>query len=313
VSTNHPLITIGITCYNAADTIERAIISAAQQSWPSKEIVVVDDASTDGSVDAIHRVCATYREIRLLRHEANRGYPASLNTILKAARGEFVAFFDDDDQSREDRLERQWQRIHEYERAHGTSLVFCYSNREVVLVGHDAPGFTTLAIGRRAPEPHGEMIGDFLLCLIETPPFTWGQFGSCTLMSRCSTLVRLGGFDEMFRRGAEWDMAIRAGLVGAHFIAVDQPLVTQHLTKGNGNEKSGNSPLRYALALRYKHRAHLSERGLYWAALAQAYSRFYYARGERLPHRIYTAFACMLAPRKLLPRLMAQRSVARNR
>ena len=46
---NKPLITIGITCFNAEKTIERALLSAINQDWPNFEIIVVDDASTDSS------------------------------------------------------------------------------------------------------------------------------------------------------------------------------------------------------------------------------------------------------------------------
>ena len=42
-----PLVTIGIACYNAADTIARAIDSALAQDWPNVEVLIVDDVSTD--------------------------------------------------------------------------------------------------------------------------------------------------------------------------------------------------------------------------------------------------------------------------
>ena len=46
---NKPLITIGITCFNAEKTLERALLGALNQDWPNFEIIVVDDASTDSS------------------------------------------------------------------------------------------------------------------------------------------------------------------------------------------------------------------------------------------------------------------------
>ena len=45
-----PLITIGITCYNAEKTIRRAVDSALSQDWPNYEVIVVDDGSTDNSL-----------------------------------------------------------------------------------------------------------------------------------------------------------------------------------------------------------------------------------------------------------------------
>ena len=52
----HPLITIGITCYNAEKTILSAINSAINQDWPNFEIIIVDDFSADGSVKIIDEV-----------------------------------------------------------------------------------------------------------------------------------------------------------------------------------------------------------------------------------------------------------------
>ena len=48
-----PLITIGITCYNSSNTIRRTINSAIKQKWKNKEIVIIDDSSTDESFTII--------------------------------------------------------------------------------------------------------------------------------------------------------------------------------------------------------------------------------------------------------------------
>lgn len=303
-----PLITVGITCFNAAETIERALQSAFEQDWENKEIIVVDDASTDESFSIIESFALKNPNIRVIRHESNKGYPGALNTLLSEATGEFLAFFDDDDESRNDRLTLQWKRIIDYEQTTGSDMVFCYTNRLVVRREQKKPTTITQAIGRSSPEPHGTAVSDFLLCLLEPPPFVWGQFGSCTLMVRRSVLLELGGFDVSFRRCAEWDIAIRAGFKDGHFVAVDLPLVTQHLTPGIGSEKSGRAPLRYSLALRRKHRAYLLESGLYWASVAQAYARFHYSRGERWRHRMFTGLACLFAPTRLLQQFLRRKA-----
>src|SRR6266568_2737623 len=85
-----PLITIAITCHNAADTIERAVGSALAQDWPNLEVVVVDDCSTDGSWATLKALMRGEERMRVVRHEANRGYPGALNTAIGAARGAFV-------------------------------------------------------------------------------------------------------------------------------------------------------------------------------------------------------------------------------
>src|SRR5262245_24963779 len=106
-----PLVTIGITCFNATDTIQRAIASALKQDWPNKEILIVDDASLDGSAERLQEIARRQPELRIIRHDANQGYAGALNSVIKSSRGEFLAIFDDDDESRPERITKQWKRI----------------------------------------------------------------------------------------------------------------------------------------------------------------------------------------------------------
>ena len=93
----YPLITVGITCFNAEDTIGRAIESALEQDWPNKEIIVVDDISSDGSVEVIKSYSG--RGVMLVAHLENTGPGGARKSLLDAANGELLAFFDDDDES----------------------------------------------------------------------------------------------------------------------------------------------------------------------------------------------------------------------
>jgi glycosyltransferase involved in cell wall biosynthesis len=280
-----PLVTLGITCFNAAETIGRAILSAKGQDWPTKEIIVVDDASTDASWATINDLARHDPEIRVIRHRVNRGLAGAENTIIGEARGDFVAMFDDDDESIPQRVSAQWHRIVKYEHAHQRTLILCYSR----------------AIGRSAPEPHGVVVADHLLGLGSDPQFVWGLFGSCTVMARRETFLALGPFDETFRRCAEWDLAIRAAFKGAHFISVDKPLVITHKT--SGEDKAGNIPLKYALQLRTKYKKYLMRRNVYWSSRAIAYHNFYGNRGRNWRSGAYLTLACVASPVFVLNRL----------
>jgi glycosyltransferase involved in cell wall biosynthesis len=80
-------------CYNGAKFICQAIESALAQSHPAIEVVVVDDGSTDGSVEAINNFGGAVRLIR----QSNRGVAAARNTAIDNASGTFIAFLDQDD------------------------------------------------------------------------------------------------------------------------------------------------------------------------------------------------------------------------
>lgn len=307
-----PLISIGITCYNAADTIERAIHSALSQRWQNFEIVIVDDCSSDESPELIKGLADQYDKIRFIQHAVNKGFPAALNSICSNSFGDFLVFFDDDDYSDPDRLKAQYNRILAAEVSYPGKPILCYTNRNIIELGETQTDRVTHAIGREAPEPHGQVVADFLLLLIEPEPYVWGQFGSCTLMTRRQVLLDIDYFDERFRRMAEWDMAIRVCKNDAYFVAVNRSLVTQYKTLGVDEEKSGKTPLKFALLLRKKHSGYLRDKGLYFSSLALARTRFYYSRGDKLKFRFFVLVAIIFSPIQLLIPLLNKRYSARR-
>ena len=90
---NHPLISIGITVFNAADTIERAVRSALTQTWRPIEILIADDCSTDKSNKILENLKSQHDAVRIIKNDRNMGVAFSRNRILDEARGEFIVFF----------------------------------------------------------------------------------------------------------------------------------------------------------------------------------------------------------------------------
>ena len=280
-----------MTCFNAEGTIERAVRSALAQTWTPREIVVVDDASRDRSAVLLREFERTHHEIHVIRHDSNRGVAEARNTLLAYAKGAFIAFFDDDDESVPGRLEQQYESLLDYESEQQTPTVFCYSNRDVVHAGEDGPTSERLGIGRRAPAPSGPIVADYVLGLVKDDGrHSWGMLGSCTLMARTEALRALGGFDGRFRRCAERDLAIRAALTGAHFISVDAPLVTQYLTPSA--DKGGNAELRYRLLLVRKYKRYLKKKRSYAGAWCYMHAHFYRGRNRRWRLWYLAALVC---------------------
>ena len=88
-----PRVTVIIPAYNCEHSIEQCIGSVLSQTVSTKEIIVVDDGSTDGTGDILKR---SDGDIRLIEQE-NKGQGAARNAGLRVAQGEFVAFLDADD------------------------------------------------------------------------------------------------------------------------------------------------------------------------------------------------------------------------
>lgn len=101
-------VTVVIAAYNAAPYIREAIVSVQAQTLPPDEIIVVDDASTDATVDILRTLSAGDSRIRLVQRSINSGRPAvPRNDALTLARTEFVAFLDADDVWRPEKLADQ--------------------------------------------------------------------------------------------------------------------------------------------------------------------------------------------------------------
>ena len=91
------MISVIMPCYNAAPFVEEAVRSVMVQTYANVELVVVDDGSTDGSVEILQRLAERYALRMTLLFQSRAGpYPAR-NLGLRHARGEFVAFLDADD------------------------------------------------------------------------------------------------------------------------------------------------------------------------------------------------------------------------
>jgi glycosyltransferase involved in cell wall biosynthesis len=243
-----PLVTIGITCFNAADTITRAIASALAQDWPNLEVIVVDDLSSDGSAAVLEAATRSDRRVRLVRHEQNTGAAGARNTILANARGEFVAFFDDDDESLPGRISGQINTLTGYERRTGAALVACYAAGSRRYPNGYIKPLPAIGVGGKAV-PHGPSMADWLLFFRRRSDWEYGSgIPACALMARRSTFAALNGFDASLRRAEDADFAIRLALASGHFIGTKEPLFVQWATSGEDKAPERNLEAEQALA-----------------------------------------------------------------
>lgn len=101
-----PSVSVLVAAYHVEDYLERCIESLVGQTFDDLEVIVVDDASTDGTAEVAAAFEARDPRVRLIRHGENRGAGGARNTALDAATGEWIAFVDGDDWMVDHALER---------------------------------------------------------------------------------------------------------------------------------------------------------------------------------------------------------------
>jgi hypothetical protein len=104
-----PSVSILIPCYNAERWIAHAIESALGQTWPNKQIIVLDDGSTDGSLNVIRQ----YENHLHWETGQNRGGGYARNRLLELASGEWIQYLDADDYLLPDKVARQTNFVNE--------------------------------------------------------------------------------------------------------------------------------------------------------------------------------------------------------
>jgi glycosyltransferase involved in cell wall biosynthesis len=105
-----PLVSILIPAYNAEEFIAASIRSAIVQTWPRKEIIVVDDGSTDGTADVARRFAS--KEVAVVSKQ-NEGAAATRNHAFALSQGDYVQWLDADDLLAPDKIERQLAALRE--------------------------------------------------------------------------------------------------------------------------------------------------------------------------------------------------------
>ena len=105
LETNNPKVSVVIPTHNRAVLLHRAVESVLVQTYTDFEVIIVDDCSSDNTQEVIREFSDP--RVYPIRHDINKGVAAARNTGIAHARGEYVAFLDDDDECTPDRLADQ--------------------------------------------------------------------------------------------------------------------------------------------------------------------------------------------------------------
>lgn len=298
-----PLVTVGITAYNAQTTIERAVDSALAQTWRPLEILIVDDASADDTPLILERLSAVHAEIRVITHSRNLGTASARNSLIENARGEAIAFFDDDDVSHPDRIARQWHRLTSYEQQHGGGLpLLCHTGVRVVYPDGSSSEHRALGSAPTGAATHGDRLVARLLWGYRLPRKCRGVTGTCSQLGRLATYRRLGGFDPRFRRSQDSELNVRLARAGGHLIGVADALVTQELVPAP--DRTSDIQRASHLLLLHKHRDAFPSLALFVATLRWTEAKYALRSGDRSHLLELVAGAALLHPLYTLRRVV---------
>lgn len=186
-STHAPKVTVIIPTYNRGDMLRRAIDSVLNQTYKDFELIIV----SDGSTDETNKVVASYADLRIrfFKHDKSKGASAARNTGLQAAKGEYIAFLDDDDEWEKNKLELQMPVIEHSKPEVG--LVYCW--------------IKYVEGGRVTALSTPELRGDILYEMLDKQAIT----NSSALVIKREVLDVVHGFDEELPRGNDGDFIRR--------------------------------------------------------------------------------------------------------
>jgi glycosyltransferase involved in cell wall biosynthesis len=180
--------------HNGERFLAEAVESILTQTFEDFEFILVDDGSTDASLQILQQYAKRDRRIRLISRE-NRGLIATLNEMLEIANGEFLARMDADDISTPTRFARQ--------------VEFLQANPEVVCVGGSFeiidPKGRTVSLATM-PESNEEIQRRLLSgsTIINHP---------CAMIRR-TAMLKIGGYDATMVTVEDLDMLLRLGEIG---------------------------------------------------------------------------------------------------
>jgi glycosyltransferase involved in cell wall biosynthesis len=213
----NPSIAVIIPTYNRANTVVECINSVLSQSYPVNEIIIVDDNSSD---DTIQRLNRFKDEIIILHTKSRSGAQVARNVGIKAAKSEWISFLDSDDEWLSNKLEKQ---ISELKNIDYNSMTVVHGDCYKKNINSDKKSHWQL------DRIEGENVYKQLLSKS-------GTLFPSILVSK-SALDKIGNLDENVPSYHEWDTAIRLAKY-CRFIHIQEPLFIYNI---HGNTISKNS------------------------------------------------------------------------
>lgn len=210
-------VSVVIPAHNAATTIARTVESVLRQTLLPAELIVVDDCSSDETIEAVQGVARRESDVRItVVSSKRRGAGAARNLGVERANTEYIAFLDADDLWYPDKLERQWP------------LAVANGGRVIVgcLMHYLSPAGQVLGTNARFTGPDDA-----------TAALSNGRVMPLALsgwLLRREHVLAVGGFDESFRRAQDFELAYRLSHAGLRLTWPENRVLMGYLVHAGG-------------------------------------------------------------------------------
>lgn len=228
---NDPLVSVICLCHNQAAFVEEALQSVLSQTYPTVELIIVDDSSTDGSKDRIREFLRDHPHVPFVDHALPQGNCRAFNSGWRMSSGKYVIDLAADDVLLSDRIQVGVDRLQE------TGAGVHFSDAWLINSYGQSLGRHNERFKEVIPEGdlYVELVRRYLIC----PP---------TMLIRREVLEALGGYDESLAY-EDFDFWVRSARQ-FHYAFTDRPLIKKRLlthSHARTQEKFRNSHQRSTL------------------------------------------------------------------
>ena len=185
---DNPLVSIILPTYNGNKYIKESIISCLNQTYRNIELIVVDDCSTDNTLETINKIAVRDNRLKVIRHYENKKLPAALNTGFSIAKGQYFTWTSDDNIYGINAIEEMVKKLQ-----NNIKIDVIYADYAVIDENNDV----------RAVQVLDENIDNILIENI---------IGACFLYKR-QVHEQLGGYNEEEFLVEDYDFWLRASLI----------------------------------------------------------------------------------------------------
>lgn len=201
-----------IPCYNCQNFISKTVQSLINQTIQPQEIILVNDASIDNTLDILKRIESQYlNKVRVLDLEKNQGASYARNYGVENAKGRYVLFMDSDDIAEPTLIEEYIDRLYKLNNRIEDKYILCYS--AYIQIDRKGKPISDIVKGIQV-EPE-EILGY---------EFTRNYVSTSGVLVKKDYFIKTGGFNEKIRYSEDWDLWLKLAQLGG-FAYVDKPLI----------------------------------------------------------------------------------------